>query len=219
MNHYTKLIENPVTTMTKLDFVDRIHSSPEELEMFLLKTKTRILREISALDSNDERSEPLYAQQIELIKELNEYGFEAEAIGCLTIMQARIMELTPTLRPWLNLHLKEFGVIGLTKRLETKAPIFIETFYEHNNVLRVTWCVDGDQNSTNPNWHDSALLGSDLLKFARDLGLNTVVIDEVYHAGQHIQKEMKRPMFNHVQENIELFIKQYIQAGRELVEL
>lgn len=205
--------------MTKVDFLNRIQQSPEELERLLVNTKTRILNEIGRMDCNENNPMPDFASQMALIMELQDYGFEREAFECIKIMGTRIDELNPALKAWYGLQMKYFGMPFTPTPKKINQPIFIETFIENNGVLEVTYCLDGVQDDVNPEWNTSALLASDLLEFAKECGLNTVVIDSADHAGQHIQDSMKQPIFSHVQENIETYIKNYLRAGWPSVKI
>lgn len=219
MKNYANVCENEVSRMTKIGFLSRILHSDSELERILMSIKSRIISEIGALDSLEAGKMPDFSRQIELIKELYDTGFENEALTCLQIMELRIDELFPSLKSWLMLQKRQFNIIDPSTNKGVKQPIFIESFVENNNVFEVVYCLDGNQDDVNPEWQNIAFLSSDLLEFARQAGLNEVVFDNSNHLGEHIQQELKQPLFSHIQENIEVYIKNYLKAGWPIVKI
>lgn len=216
MNDFTNLLENSNPSISGLDFITRVQQSPEERERLLFSTRERILKEIACLNGDEFNQTPQYEKQIKLILELNDYGFEAEALKCMNIIHTVLIETESSLLPWFNLHLKKFG-IDLTKYHTTS--LFIEDTMWKDGLILTTWCYEGNQNEDNCKWHECAIAESDLFEYVKSEGLNQITLDSSNHEGEHIQSDLKRELYAFVQDEIDSIVKGYLQSGWPRTEL
>lgn len=212
MNDYTKVLDKPVTAKSKIDFLQTMIHSNEELERLITNTRLRLLNQIGKLDWSETNPMPDFSEQIKLILELHDYGLIEDAKACLLIMGMRIEEFNPNLKPWYQLQLNQFKMPSKTTKERINYRIFIESFTIDNSIVEVEFC-NYLLKDENPDWQRVAFLERDLIEFARSCGLNIEVSDEVDHLGEHIQKELKAPLFTHVQENLETYITNYLKQG------
>lgn len=218
MNDYTKVMEKPLEPKSKIDFITTIMHNNDELERLITNTRLRILNQIGALDWNETNPMPDFSEQIKLILELHDYGLIEDAKACLYIMAIRIEEFNPTLKPWYQLQLHQFSMPSKAVKEKIRHRIFIESFEINNGIVEVEFCNYLLRND-NPDWQKRAFLEKDLVEFARACGLNVEVSDTVNHLGEHIQNEMKAPLFTHLQENLEVFITNYLNQGWPTVKI
>jgi hypothetical protein len=218
MNDYTKVMEKPLEPKSKIEFMTTIMHNNDELERLITNTRTRILNQIGALDWNELNPMPDFSEQIKLILELHDYGLIEDAKACLYIMGIRIEEFNPTLKPWYQLQLHQFQMPSNTIKEKVRHRIFIESFEINNGIVEVEYCNYLLRND-NPDWEKRAFLESDLIGFAMQSGLNVQVSDSVDHLGEHIQKEIKSPLFTMLQENIESVISNYLNQGWPTVKI
>lgn len=218
MNDYTKVLEKQVTAKSKIDFLNTIMLNNEELDRLITNTRLRILNQIGALDWSETNPMPNFSEQIKLILELHDYGLIEDAKACLYIMGMRIEEFNPSLKNWYQLQLNQFKLPSKATKERINYRIFIESFTIDNSIVEVEFC-NYLLKDENPEWLRVAFLERDLLEFARSCGLNLEVSDEVNHLGEHIQSEMKRPLFTHLQENLETYIVNYLKQGWPRVKI
>lgn len=218
MNDYTNVMEKPLDSRSKIDFLSKMIHNSEELERLINRTRTRILNQIGALDWNETNPSPDFSEQIKLILELHDYGLIEDAKTCLYIMGARIEEFNPTLKPWYQLQLNQFKLPSKTIKDKIRHRIFIENYNIENGIVDVEYCNYEERNE-NPEWQKVAFLERDLVEFARLSGLNIEISDQVGHMGEHIQSETKAPLYTNIQENLELYISNYLQKGCPRVKI
>ena len=216
MNDFTNLQQMP-PSITGLQLMQEVSKSPAELERLNRQTRARIICDIAILNEDAILGNGFkYDQILKLIQELSDYGYKREALVAMKTLDKQISELNPSLLPWLKEQMKQFD-IELTA--EKATGIFIESHYESEGKLFVTWCYEGLQDAKTAHWHNSCILMEDMIEFVKESGLFHQVNDLVDHCGNHVQKEIRRDIYSYVQEEIEFLIKKYVASGKARTEL
>lgn len=230
MNTTAKLNQKIEPSISVYDFIQRLETNREETAMLMHNTLTRILAEIKTIETNEGgelyHQRPDFAREIELIQELCSYGLYKEAYHALTEMGKHIAELYSELLPWYRLQTKMFkgyvlplGLRSVVSEHLFKRDIFIESHHESNGIIYYTWCWKGTQDNPSVEWNNSAVALTDLSEFALEKDMITGISDTCDHTGEHVQKELKTPLYIYVQEHIETIIKEYVKAGKEVVAI
>jgi hypothetical protein len=214
---YTNLVKDCQSSISVDFFLDRIIMSEAEKERLMNSTRTRILNEIGSIQAKAEEVDqaPDFSEQIKLMLELKDYGFELEALKCLGIMQLQISESYPQFYTWFKQQAAMFGVITLP----IKFDVFVESSNFRDDKIFTVWCVKGTENNHDVKWTESAIPMDSMTKFCEEKGLNISEDNTSDHQGNHVQKSEQVPLFIFIMENIDRLIAQYIQEGWELIEL
>lgn len=216
MNDFTNLQQMP-PSITGLQLMQEVSKSPAELERLNQQTRARIICEIAMLNEDAILGNGFkYDQILKLVQELFNYGYKKEAMVAMKTLDSQISELNPSLLPWMAEQMKQFDS-DLTS--EKVTGIFIESHYESEGNLFVTWCYEGLEYANTVPWHTSCILMDDLIQFVKETGLYHQVDDIVDHSGNHIQKELRRDVYSYVQEEIGFLIKKYMASGKPRTEL
>lgn len=214
---YTNLVKDCQSSISVDFFLDRIIMSESEKERLMNSTRTRILNEIGAIQAKADESNthPDFSEQIKLMLELRDYGFELEALKCLGIMMTQINESFPQFSTWVKQQAAMFGVLTLPLKFD----VFVETSNYRDDKIFVTWCVKGTEENKDTNWTDSAIPMDIMVKFCEENGFNISEDNSSNHEGIHIQKTEQVPLFIYIMENIDQLVAKYIKEGWELIEL
>jgi hypothetical protein len=165
-----------------------------------------------------------FNQVILYSEELASYGFISEATEIIDNLRSLISEVYLDHASWFNkaagdLYWYRFEEFQFEK--PEKRKIFLETFDQTNDVIKAVWCLNGTQNDSNPMWHNTAFKVSDLQSFVINKHGISGFIDSVDHTGNHVQTECsnEKYLFIFIQENIERFIKEFIENGKNLIKI
>lgn len=228
MNTATNLTQKIEPSISANEFL--LNLSKEDAQMLVHSTLRRILNEIKSIEENEQGKiffdRPDFAQEVELIQELYSYGYRKEAHECLTNMGRHINELYSNLMPWFRMQARTFSGYVLPTELRFnqteqlfKREIYLEDYNIANDIVIFTWCWLGTQNNEDVEWNNSAVALFELYEFAENNDMLTGLSDTSDHTGEHIQRELKTPLYIYVQEHIETIIKEYVKAGKEVVSL
>lgn len=184
------------------------------IEKLLYKTRHRILAELTAIENewfNGDYfggSKINYDKQMELINELHEYGFVADAKACMELMGNRITELNPEMGTWFNLQKQLMGLLVNLPKIGPKINnVVIKRTSVNNSSALVTWCYN--ENVLNGKNKECAILMDHLIVFMQKNGYMHIIENSL----NEVQMEQR---FKHYEKRI---LKEYIQAGWEVVEL
>jgi hypothetical protein len=123
----------------------------------------------------------------------------------------------------LALQHEEFGqnyqfIIQMGINRTRRNPIFVEVCEEKGDLILITFCDLGLQESENPNWTRAAIIRDDLLYYINNSGdtINSewkVENDEIVEKTYHTEAEFL--LFNH----LERYATVYIEEGYEIIQL
>lgn len=89
------------------------------------------------------------------------------------------------------------------------------TYTEWNNSIECVICEHGTQNNTNAEWKTASIALEDLNDFIRTRYPNEHVIDVPTYEGLH--KQTVVPYIHAAMEHLEMYAKEYIEAGKPFI--
>jgi hypothetical protein len=191
-------------------------------QRMLFNARKRILKEIDQLeneffnytikkaftDDDTVKKQIPYHKQMELVHELQEYGFVTEVKECMEMMEFRIVELHPELIEWFAEQKISVGLVKNMPSIGKKimAKVVIIKYKWNADYTMVSWCCKGNE-LTKVN--ECAVMNHHLALYMMQHGYS-------FLTDKTLSQEVLNAEFNKYSGEI---LANYISAGWELLKL
>jgi len=220
----TNLTQKIETSITPDQFIWGIKSEATCL-MLMHKTVERITNEFRRVINSETPQSTDYSIAVELISELDEYGFKEEAAFLMTELTNLTLECNIHLAAWLRLQYKHLNMrmpeaLSLIPTQSLKGrKIFIEHMCNRNGIIEFSFCYRECMEEEGTSYFDAQVLVQDIIEYATVHMDFKGVDDNDSLEGDRVERAIYIGAQILVEEFTREVIEQYVFAGKEIVIL
>jgi len=220
----TNLVGNLEFTTDPESFLKKLSEENELAEQVMFRiVQTITMQAMSCMEFEEEHPDSRFHEVIRYSQELASYGFIGEASTIMDTLRSRILEFYNDEAVWFDNNAAKmlwYDHKPITSSKKEKLKIYLETWqFSQGNMITATWCFDGCQNDLKPIWHEVAFSYEELRSYVEQVHGLSGTTDTSDHEGNHVQTTINVPLAVFIQENMDHFVKSYIQDGKEYVNL